>query len=62
MANKRAKQADMERAQGPELQVPIYEQSVNLPPEAGAREELTKGMREKRRKDIKEKNFLKGMR
>lgn len=45
--------------------VPLYEQSVDLPKvgvEAGrARAELTRGMREKRRKDIKEANFLRAM-
>lgn len=44
-----------------EQQVPIYEQSIDLPLEEGARMELSKAMREKRRKDIKEANFLKGM-
>lgn len=61
-ANKRAKRLAMERDEGEGgLNVPIYEQSVDLPAEGPAREELTKGMREKRRKDIKEANFLKGM-
>ena len=51
----------MERPETMERHVPIYEQSIDLPPESGARNELTKAMREKRRKDIKEKNFLKSM-
>jgi len=41
--------------------VPLYEQSVDLPAEAGAREELTRAMRARRRKGIKEANFLKSM-
>lgn len=51
--------------------VPVYEQSVDLPAGDGsvqgslkadkAREDLTKAMREKRRKAIKEANFLKAM-
>jgi large subunit ribosomal protein L54 len=58
----------------PELltpKVPIYEQTIDLPAgdgslagaveAAGAREELTKAMRNKRRATIKEANFLKAM-
>jgi large subunit ribosomal protein L54 len=51
--------------------IPIYEQTIDLPAgdgslegavqAAGAREELTKAMRNKRRADIEEKNFLKAM-
>lgn len=51
--------------------IPIYEQSVDLPAGEGsveaaldakeARGELQKAMREKRRKGIKEQNFLKAM-
>lgn len=62
-------------AQNPEglaPKVPLYEQSVDLPggedgslqgsKEAGAaREGLTKAMRDKRRKAIKEDNFLRAM-
>lgn len=59
----------------PELlqpKIPLYEQSVDLHAgdgtmqgafrASGDRQELTKAMREKRRKDIKEANFLKGVR
>ena len=52
--------------------VPLYSQSVDLAAGDGsvqgaveaaeARGKLTEAMREKRRKDIKEKNFLKAMR
>lgn len=52
--------------------IPIQEQSIDLPAgdgtvrgalEAlGAREEITRAMRDKRRIKIKEANFLKGMR
>jgi large subunit ribosomal protein L54 len=51
--------------------IPVYEQSVDLPggeggleaaKEAGrVREGLTRAMREKRRKGIKEDNFLRAM-
>lgn len=51
--------------------VPVYEQSVDLPAGDGTakgsleadrvREDLTKAMRAKRRKQIKEANFLKAM-
>jgi large subunit ribosomal protein L54 len=51
--------------------IPVYEQTVDLPSGDGSlagaveaqgkREELTKAMREKRRKDIKERNFLTAM-
>lgn len=54
-----------------EPKVPLYEQTVDLPAGDGslegavkaqeARGELTKAMRNKRRADIKEKNFLKAM-
>ena len=60
-ANKRARKATMEEGASPEQMVPIYEQSVDLPEGAAARQELSKAMREKRRKDIKEANFLKSM-
>ncbi len=60
-------------------EVPIHEQSIDLPAVRGgyrgreldveggqrareAREELTRSLRGKRRKGIKEANFLKGMR
>ena len=58
----------------PELlqpKIPLYEQSVDLPSGDGtlegakaageAREELTRSMRERRRRKIKEDNFLKAM-
>lgn len=58
----------------PELlapKVPLYEQTIDLPAgdgtlegalqAAGARGELTKAMRDKRRATIKEANFLKAM-
>lgn len=58
----------------PELlapKVPLYEQTIDLPAgdgsldgavqAAGARGELTKAMRDKRRANIKEANFLKAM-
>jgi large subunit ribosomal protein L54 len=58
----------------PELlapKIPIYEQTIDLPAgngslegaveAAGARSELTKAMRDKRRASIKEANFLKAM-
>ena len=45
-----------------EEQTPVYEQSVDLPPEEDARVGLNRAMREKRRKDIKTSNFLRGMR
>lgn len=71
MANKRARAANPEGVALVE-KVPLYAQSIDLPSgdgtargaaEAlGAREDLTKAMRGKRRKDIKEANFLKGMR
>lgn len=51
--------------------IPVYEQSIDLPAGDGtakgsleadkAREDLTKAMREQRRKAIKEANFLKAM-
>jgi large subunit ribosomal protein L54 len=51
--------------------VPLYEQTIDLPAGDGslasavqaadARDELTKAMRNKRRANIKEKNFLKAM-
>lgn len=66
MANKRARKMEMEKDGMEDMNVPVYEQSVDLPtgPVEGmvAREELTKAMREKRRSVIKEANFLKGMR
>lgn len=67
MANKRARKYAMESPEEAEQRVPIYEQSVDLPNRdpleaREAREELTSAMREKRRKDIKEGNFLRGMR
>lgn len=58
----------------PELltpKIPLYEQTIDLPTgdgslegafeAAGARGELTKSMRNKRRANIKETNFLKTM-
>ena len=46
--------------------VPLYEQSIDLPIQSGAAEDarkaLIRAMRGKRRHDIKEGNFLKGMR
>ena len=59
-ANKRARKMAMERGTV-EKSVPIYEQSVDLEADEGKRRELTRAMREKRRRDIKESNFLKGM-
>ena len=54
-----------------EPKIPIYEQTVDLPVgdgslegavhASGARDELTKAMRGKRRATIKEANFLKAM-
>lgn len=51
--------------------IPLYEQTIDLPAGDGtvegavkaneAREELNKAMRDKRRAQIKEKNFLKAM-
>ena len=66
LANKRARKAASEHPEGTEQRVPVYEQSVDLPSgDAGtaleAREELNAAMREKRRKEIKEANFLRGM-
>jgi len=70
-ANKRAHAANPD-SEGLAEKVPLYAQSIDLPngdgtakgaAEAlGAREDLTRAMRGKRRKDIKEANFLKGMR
>jgi large subunit ribosomal protein L54 len=69
-----AKRLRKEQAMNPELlapKVPLYEQTIDLPAgdgglegavqAAGAREELTKAMRDKRRAGIKEANFLKTM-
>ncbi|OAL07340.1 hypothetical protein IQ06DRAFT_322318 [Phaeosphaeriaceae sp. SRC1lsM3a] len=69
-----AKRLRKEQAMNPgmmEPKVPLYEQTVDLPAGDGslegavkaqeARGELTKAMRNKRRADIKEKNFLKAM-
>ncbi|KAH7408365.1 mitochondrial ribosomal protein L37-domain-containing protein [Phaeosphaeria sp. MPI-PUGE-AT-0046c] len=69
-----AKRLRKEQAMNPgmlEPKVPLYEQTVDLPAGDGslegavraqdARGELTKAMRDKRRADIKEKNFLKAM-
>jgi large subunit ribosomal protein L54 len=71
---KAAKALRKQAALNPEAlapKIPIYEQSVDLPAgdgtvegavEAGeARGELNKAMREKRRKSIKEDNFLRSM-
>lgn len=54
-----------------EPKIPLYEQTLDLPAGDGsvegavrameARGNLTKAMRDKRRADIKEKNFLKAM-
>jgi len=49
--------------------IPIYQQAIDLPAGKGVttevaqqgREDLTKAMRTKRRRDIKEGNFLKSM-
>jgi large subunit ribosomal protein L54 len=69
-----AKRLRKEQAMNPELlapKVPLYEQTIDLPAgdgslegavqAAGARGELTKAMRDKRRANIKEANFLKAM-
>ncbi|KAH6637885.1 mitochondrial ribosomal protein L37-domain-containing protein [Boeremia exigua] len=69
-----AKRLRKEQAMNPELltpKIPLYEQTIDLPTgdgslegavqAAGARGELTKSMRNKRRADIKETNFLKTM-
>jgi len=69
-----AKRLRKEQALNPEMlvpKVPVYEQTVDLPAGDGslggavqaaqARGELTKAMRDKRRAEIKEKNFLKAM-
>lgn len=69
-----AKRLRKEQALNPELmapKIPVYEQTVDLPAgdgslagavaAAGARDELTKAMRDKRRANIKEANFLKAM-
>ncbi|KAF2626900.1 hypothetical protein BU25DRAFT_431906 [Macroventuria anomochaeta] len=69
-----AKRLRKEQAMNPELltpKIPLYEQTIDLPAgngslegameAAGAREELTKAMRDKRRASIKEANFLKAM-
>ncbi|EAT88394.1 hypothetical protein HBH56_166900 [Parastagonospora nodorum] len=69
-----AKRLRKEQAMNPEMlvpKVPVYEQTVDLPAGDGslggavdaarARAELTKAMRDKRRAEIKEKNFLKAM-
>ncbi|KAL9054956.1 MAG: hypothetical protein Q9162_003811 [Coniocarpon cinnabarinum] len=61
-ANKRARKAAMEKGEGEELQVPIYEQSVDLEGGEEERRELSRRMREKRRQGIKERNFLSSMR
>ncbi|KAF2187745.1 hypothetical protein K469DRAFT_628687 [Zopfia rhizophila CBS 207.26] len=70
-----AKRLRKEQLANPDLlvpKVPIYEQTIDLPSgdgsvqgavkAQGAREELTKAMRVKRRGAIKEANFLKAMR
>lgn len=53
------------------IAVPLHEQSIDLPAGSGeeqtreaqdARDNLTKSMRNARRKKIKEANFLRGMR
>ncbi|KAG9197182.1 hypothetical protein G6514_002205 [Epicoccum nigrum] len=69
-----AKRLRKEQALNPELlapKVPLYEQTIDLPAgdgglegavqAAGARGELNKAMRDKRRAGIKEANFLKAM-
>lgn len=69
-----AKRLRKEQAMNPELltpKIPLYEQTIDLPAgngsldgaveAAGARGELTKAMRDKRRASIKEANFLKAM-
>lgn len=61
MANKRARKQAKEQGDDSASKVPIYEQSIDLAPNAEARQDLTRAMREKRRGDIKEANFLKEM-
>lgn len=64
MANKRARKMAEIDAESAAPKVPLHEQSIDLPggEEAGqARGDLTKSMRVKRRRDIKEANFLKSM-
>lgn len=61
MANKRLR-ANEAGGAAMEEQTPIYEQSVDLPASESARVGLNRAMREKRRKDIKTGNFLRGMR
>jgi len=69
-AKRQRKNAEMHPERS-EKKIPIYEQSIDLPagdgtPQGaaealGAREHLTQAMRGKRRRDIKEANFLKSM-
>jgi len=69
-AKRQRKNAEMHPERS-EKKIPIYEQSIDLPAGDGtpqgavealaARENLTKAMRGKRRRDIKEANFLKSM-
>lgn len=65
MANKRLRKEAQLHPGGTVQKVPLYEQTIDLPAvgeEAQkGREDLTKAMRKKRRRDIKEANFLKGM-
>ncbi|KAF2459959.1 mitochondrial ribosomal protein L37-domain-containing protein [Lineolata rhizophorae] len=69
-----AKKLRKQQLKNPELlapKVPVYEQTIDLPAGDGSvegailagevRDGLTKGMRVKRRGDIKEKNYLKAM-
>lgn len=71
---KAAKALRKQQALNPEAlapKIPLYEQSIDLPAGDGtvsgaveanaARHELNKAMRDKRRKSIKEANFLKSM-
>jgi len=71
MAAKRQRKNESMNPELAEKKIPIYEQSIDLPagdgtPQGaiealGARDQLTKAMRGKRRRDIKEANFLKSM-
>lgn len=65
-ANKRARAAEALQggSEGAMERVPLHKQTVDLPAGEGAvkgRIELTRSMRSQRRRDIKEKNFLKEM-
>lgn len=70
-ATKKARREGLGMKEESAQQVPLQEQSIDLPSGDGtvasaleadaAREELTKAMRQKRRGTIKEANFLKSM-